>query len=286
MNLQIAGRPAYAYSGGRPFDHDRPLVVFIHGASHDHSVWALQSRYLAHHGHSVLALDLPGHGRSPGPPLATVPALADWVLDAIASVRAEPAAPADPPPLFLVGHSMGSLIALEASHRAQSHPAAARLRLDGLVLVGTAVPMRVSDALLQAADGDEPRAFDMVNVWSHSGLNHPTGTSAPGFSVFISNRRLMERQPHGVLACDLRACNDYADGLERAKAFRPPVLLVLGSADQMTPPRAARALAEALPCAHTVTIAGAGHALMTERPDEVLAALRNWLSARSANAAA
>ena len=67
MKLTVQGRQAYAYTGGKPFNADQPCVVLIHGALHDHSVWALQSRYLAHHGWSVLALDLPGHGRSAGP---------------------------------------------------------------------------------------------------------------------------------------------------------------------------------------------------------------------------
>ncbi len=80
MNLEIDGRSAYFYTGGRQFDASLPTAVFIHGAQNDHSVWALQSRYFAHHGFSVLALDLPGHGRSSGPALASVEAMADWLL--------------------------------------------------------------------------------------------------------------------------------------------------------------------------------------------------------------
>ena len=68
MDLSTQPR-LYAYTGGRPFDPAKPTVVFVHGAQHDHSVWILQSRYLAHHGYGVLALDLPGHMRSEGPPL-------------------------------------------------------------------------------------------------------------------------------------------------------------------------------------------------------------------------
>ncbi|HET9043413.1 MAG TPA: alpha/beta fold hydrolase, partial [Burkholderiales bacterium] len=85
MDLTVQGRKAYAYTGGKAFDAALPCVVFIHGAEHDHSVWVLQSRYLAHHGYGVLAVDLPAHGRSEGPPLASVEAIADWttaLLDA------------------------------------------------------------------------------------------------------------------------------------------------------------------------------------------------------------
>ncbi|MDP3083201.1 MAG: alpha/beta hydrolase, partial [Rubrivivax sp.] len=70
MKLTVQGRTAYAYTGGKTFDPALPCVVFIHGASNDHSVWTLLARWCAHHGHGVLAVDLPGHMKSAGPPLA------------------------------------------------------------------------------------------------------------------------------------------------------------------------------------------------------------------------
>src|SRR2546428_12348633 len=66
MELRIANDTAYAYTGGKTLDAKLPAVVLIHGGEQDHSVWALQSRYLAHHGYAVLAVDLPGHGKSGG----------------------------------------------------------------------------------------------------------------------------------------------------------------------------------------------------------------------------
>jgi pimeloyl-ACP methyl ester carboxylesterase len=75
MRLSVDGHEVYAYTGTRPVDPAAPAIVFVHGAANDHSVWALQSRYFAHHGHGVLAVDLPGHGRSGGPALATVEAI-------------------------------------------------------------------------------------------------------------------------------------------------------------------------------------------------------------------
>ena len=109
MEVQVDGRKVYCYTGGKAFDASLPAVVFIHGAEHDHSVWVLQSRYLAHHGRGVLAVDLPGHGRSAGPALASVEAIADWIpalLDASGAQRAA-----------LIGHSMGSLAALDCAAR-------------------------------------------------------------------------------------------------------------------------------------------------------------------------
>jgi pimeloyl-ACP methyl ester carboxylesterase len=268
MPLAVDGQQAFAYTGGREFDPARPVVVFVHGAQHDHSVWGLQSRYLAHHGYSVLALDLPGHGRSSGPPLASIERMAQWllgVLDAAGARRAH-----------LLGHSMGSLVALEAAGISPDRAAS-------LALIGTAFPMHVSEALLTAARDDEPRAIDMINAWSHANITHTPSCPGPGFSVQVQNRRLMQRQKPGTLLVDFSACNAYERGAERARAVRCPVLFVLGERDLMTPPKAARALTDAVGHARIVQVAGSGHALMAERPDAVLGALREFLQTSSAD---
>lgn len=262
MQFDVDGRSAYAYTGGRPFDPSRPVVALVHGGQLDHSVWSLQSRFLAHHGFSVLALDLPGHGRSAGPVLPDIASMAGWVLRALAAAGARRAA--------IVGHSMGSLIALEAAGQA---PAVVR----GVGLLGTAFPMKVSDTLLKAARDDEQAAFDMINQWSHARLVHRPGTPGPGFSLFVQNLRLMQRQRPGVLLNDFAACDAYAQGLERAQALACPALLVIGTRDAMTPPRAARDLARAIAGASVVEIPGCGHNAMGEAPDEVRDALFAWL---------
>lgn len=273
MLVDVNATPAYAYTGGRAFDPARPVVVFVHGAEHDHSVWALQSRYLAHHGYAVLAPDLPGHGRSAGPPAGSIEAIGEWLLallDAAGVARAT-----------LVGHSMGSLAVLEAAARAPA-------RVERLAMVATAFPMKVSDALLAAARDDEPRALDMINYWSHSTINARPGCPAPGFSIFVQNRRLMERQRPGVLHTDFATCNAYVAGFERADALACPVLFVLGQRDLMAPPRHAQGLVErcrgaaargGLPAPVVVELPDCGHAIMQERPDALLAALRGFLPA-------
>jgi pimeloyl-ACP methyl ester carboxylesterase len=95
------------------------------------------------------------------------------------------------------------------------------------------------------------------------------------------NLRLMQRQKPGVMHTDFKACNDYANGLAAAAAVACPALLVTGRRDIMTPPRAARDLGSALKDARSVEIAGSGHALMSEKPDEVLDALRGFLAGKA-----
>ena len=262
MDLAVNGTTSYAYTGGKRFDPALPTVVFIHGAQHDHSVWILQSRYLAHHGFGVLAVDLPGHGRSSGPALGSVEAMADWLIALLGAAGVTRAS--------LVGHSMGSLIAIETASRSPD-------RVARIAMVGTAVPMRVGDELLTATRDDEPGAIDMINIWSHSSYAQKPSNPGPGFWVVGQNKRLMERMDPGVLHADFAACNAYANGLAAAATIKCPVLFILGRRDAMTPLKAAAALRQAIPAATAVEVAASGHALMAEAPDAVLEALRAFL---------
>lgn len=261
MELSISGHPVFAYTGGKPLDCALPAIVFIHGAQQDHSCWTLQSRWFAHHGHATLVPDLPGHGRSGGAPLASIEAIADWIVALLDEVSIERA--------VLVGHSMGSLAALETAARHAD-------RVCALVLIGTSVPMAVSEALLDAAAKDEPKALAMINGWSHSQRGLLGGNTVPGMWMLGANQRLMERQQGGVIGNDLAACNTYSNGTAAATvvaAAACPTLIVAGTRDLMTPARNTKALAEMLPHAKLVTLPGAGHAMMAEQPDALLDAL-------------
>jgi pimeloyl-ACP methyl ester carboxylesterase len=262
MKLLVGQHQAYVYTGTKPIDLEKPSVVMVHGAQNDHSVWILQSRYLAHHGFNVLAVDLPGHGKSAGNALPSIEAIADWLLKLVATLGISKC--------HWVGHSMGSLAVLEAASRSNETSLS-------LTLIGTAVPMRVSDGLLNAARDNESQAFDMINFWSHSKLNHHPGAPGPGFSVFNQSRRLMERQKPGVLLNDFAACNAYQGGIDAAKRIIAPTLLILGEHDAMTPPKAAANLLASIPGATRTVIDQCGHSLMAERPDKVLLALKTHL---------
>lgn len=259
MILNVHGHDAYCYTGGKPFDPALPTAVFIHGAQNDHSVWVLQTRYFAHHGFGVLAIDLPGHGRSKGSPLASVEAMADWLLALLDAAGVRQA--------MLVGHSMGSLIALETSYRAPD-------RVSKIALVATAYPMKVSDALLEAAKNEEQKAIDMVNIWSHSTISPKPSFPGPGAYEMGGSQRLMQRisRQNGeqVFYTDFFACNAYANGEAAAKSVICPALFLLGKRDLMTVPKAAATLTGAISHASVVQLENCGHALMSEQPDLVL----------------
>jgi pimeloyl-ACP methyl ester carboxylesterase len=260
MKLSIAGRAAFVATGGREFDPTLPAVVLLHGAGFDHSTWALHSRWFAHHGFSVLAPDLPGHGRSAGPALRSIADMADWtatLLDATQAAKAR-----------LIGHSMGSLIALEM---AAQHPA----KVSALSLIGTAAAMTVGPDLLKAAEADDDAAIDMVSIWGLGFKAELGGSLAPGLWMHAGAQSVLKHCLPGVLFSDLSACNSYQNALSAAAGITVPTTLILGERDMMTPAKAGKALAAAIPHARTVILPGAGHMMKAERPDELLAALRN-----------
>lgn len=257
-DLAVDGRKVFAYTAAHAIDPARPTIAFLHGAGLDHSWWGLQSRYFGYHGRNALALDLPGHGRSEGPPLATIRDMADWTIRVLDAARIGRAS--------LVGHSMGSLVALECAAR---HPA----RVERIALLGTAYPMRVSEAFLEAARASEQSAYDMETIWGHAPQVPLGGNPNPGMWMYGDTLARLARLAPGVLYADLRACNDYADGLAAAAGVKCPALFILGRRDQMTPLKAAQALAAAVAGARTVQIATSGHSLMAEAPDAVLDAL-------------
>jgi pimeloyl-ACP methyl ester carboxylesterase len=266
MKLTVNGREAYAYTGGKPFDLSLPTIAFVHGALNDHSVWTLLARWAAHHGFGVLAIDLPGHMRSEGPALKSVEAMADWLLALLDAAGVKQAA--------LAGHSLGSLVALEAAARAPE-------RATRLMMFGTAVPMPVSEALLTASREAPHQAIDMVVSYSFSTLAAKPSYPGPGVWLRGSARGLMRQVlAHGndpmLFHTDFVACNEYQGGLAAAERVRCASHLILGAADQMTPPRSTREISAALKA--TVHTVPAGHFLMQEQPDGVLNALRKALA--------
>jgi pimeloyl-ACP methyl ester carboxylesterase len=272
MELTVNGARTYCYTGGKAFDPAKPTVVFIHGVVNDHSVWALQSRYLANHGFNVLAVDLPGHARSQGEAPASVEQAADFVAALLDAAGVQRAA--------LVGHSWGSLIALETAGRLKE-------RITHAVLVGTAYPMKVSPALIEASLNEPEKALKMINVFSRSTLAAPPSSLGPGTWVYgtslaLGRRVLRSNAKANVFHRGFVACDTYANGEAAMKALTCPVLFVLGAQDQMTQAKAAKTLidtAKAAGKAFKVETLPVGHHQMTETPDATLFAIRDFLQA-------
>lgn len=257
MNFIVQGYPAYAYTGGCAFDTALPAILFVHGAAQDHSVWHYQARYLAHHGFGALAVDLPGHGRSPGSPRTSVADLADWLVAFIDAAGLEKA--------HVVGHSLGALVALDTALRHRG-------RVSKLVLAGPSVPMPVGEAFLAAAKDDSPAAFDMQVAWGHARHTMLAASAIPGVCLAGASRQLVARSHAGVQYADLAACHAYAPSTDALRSLAVPTLVIAGRRDAMTPLKAGRTLAQEIPGARFVAL-DAGHAMTLEAPRAVLSAL-------------
>jgi len=258
MRLHVGGKEVFAYTANHEPDSAKPTVVFLHGAGLDHSWFGLQSRYFGYHGWNVLALDLPGHGRSAGPALTTIAAMADWLAGALDAAKVQRAS--------LVGHSMGTLVALDCAARQPQ-------RVERIALIATAQPMKVGEAFLDAAKRNAYEAFDMHTIWGHAPQVPLGGNPNPGMWMYGDTQARLERLAPGVLYADLKASNDYSF----QGGVKCPVLFILGKRDVMTPPRAAKTLQEQIPGAKTVVIDFSGHSLMAEAPDATLDALIEFL---------
>lgn len=266
MLLTVNGRSAYAATGGRELDPSKPAIIFIHGAGLDHTCWQLQSRWYAWHGWASLAIDLPAHGRSEGPPLETIDAMCDWILAVMDAARIEKAT--------LVGHSMGAVIALETAARHAG-------RVTGLALLGISSAMPVHPTLLGAARDEPDRAYDMMTGWCFANAAKIGGNTAPGMWMTGGARALLGRGREHALAADLTACNAWTTAAQSAAAIKAPTLFVLGDSDVMTPARKGQELAKLVNGAKCVTLRGCGHMMMQEKPDQTLDALIAQFGVRS-----
>ncbi len=259
MWIDVQGARIFAATGGVAFDPAKPVMVLVHGAGMDHSVWALQDRALAHGGRSLLSVDLPGHGRSEGEALASIPALADWLAALLDAVGVDQAS--------VAGHSMGALAALGFAAR---HPSRAR----SIALLGAAALMPVNEDLRNAAATRPAAAAAMIVGWGFSTEAALGGSATPGLWLTGGATSLLARARPGVLAADLNACNDYLDGPADAARVACPAVVIAGERDRMSPAKTGRELAALLPHGRIEVLSGAGHMVMAERPDTVLNLLR------------
>ncbi len=234
-----------------PGDPERPPVVLIHGAGGNHLVWPAQVRRLPHY--TVYAPDLPGHGRSEGPALPSIPAYRDALLAWADALGLETFVP--------VGHSMGGAIAQELA-------LAVPRRLAALVLVATGARLRVHPSILRGLRENFEDTVRFLSQWAYGDEPPP-----PLLDVFVE--QVMATSPEVVYG-DFAAC-DVWDRMGDVKDISVPTLVLGGESDRLTPPKFLRYLAEHIPQAELVLIPGAGHMVMVEAPDAVARAISTWL---------
>ncbi len=265
MKVSLHQQQVFAYTAAKSIDPRRDTVVFVHGAAMDHSVWIHQSRYFAYHGYNVLALDLPGHGQSEGTAMDRIEDYATWLNAFLHQGHGQS--------YHLVGHSMGSLICLEAAGMADAPV------LASISLVGFSFPMAVTPMLLDAARDHPAAAYSMMTQWSHA--SPIGGEPNPGFWSVGNQFRLMENSPSGAIFRDLTACNAYQGAPDALDQITCPMLFVSGLQDRMAPCKLAQKTADTQAGADIILLSECGHNLMSESPDGVRHALARHIRAHS-----
>lgn len=226
-------------------------VVLIHGAAGTHLDWPPDIRRLA--SASVYAIDLPGHGRSPGPARSTVEQLAGVVSALIIKL--------DLDDVVLVGHSMGGAIALNIAQLGME-------TIRGLVLISSGARLRVKDELLDGIQTDFESTAETVTEWLWS-------EGAPDELQDLGKRTLLENKPEVVYA-DYLACNSF-DIMGQLDQIEIPALVICGTTDRMTPVKYSRYLAKQMPAARLKIVEGAGHMVHLEQPEVVASYIKQFL---------
>jgi pimeloyl-ACP methyl ester carboxylesterase len=237
---------------------DLPPVILIHGTGSNHSIWPAEIRRLP--GQRVFAIDLPGHGHTPGFGLQSISDYADLMVEFLAALGLYQA--------VFVGHSMGGAVALEMACRHSNHVA-------GLGLIATGAYLGVSPEMLD----------DFSNAFTLSGAFHAYQQRAFGPAaapLLIERIMAMHKETRpSVLAADWQACAEF-DIRMTANQISAPAWVIVGSEDRLTPVAFAHFLAGRLPAARLQIVPNAGHMVIVERPVQVAQGLQQFLAALTA----
>ncbi len=251
-SLTIGNRTIAYRTYGRNVDPQRPPLVLIHGAGGDHLVWPASLRHLAHT--TVYALDLPGHGSSPGPGASTISAYSEIIRDFVDALEL--------PWFLLVGHSMGGAIALDFA-------LAYGYRLAGIAVIGAGARMRVAPLLLDGVLHNFVATTALITDYCY----HP---AVPSAEKQLYLRHLREADPH-VLYGDFVACHNF-DVVDRLATLNMPALLICGEQDRMTPPDRSLYLHDHIAGSELLLVKEAGHNVMIEQPQAVVESLAAFLA--------
>ena len=248
MIIKIENKNIYASDSGQGIKSSKDTIVFLHGSGLSHIIWSLTEQFFSNKKFNVLSIDLPGHGNSEGPCLDSIEKIADWLEKVFKELELDK--------VILIGHSQGCLEALEYSFKYKS-------RLKKIVLIAGANKMPVNKDLIDLASNGDSDAVKLMMKWGYEGSKKFIGGN-PVERIIQSPRDISE-----ILAVDLIACNNYANGSDAAKAINCPVMLVLGELDKMINLEAGKKFANLVKNSNTHIIAGCGHMIMIEKAFEM-----------------
>jgi len=255
--FQLESKNIYASDSGQGLDVNKDTIVFLHGSGLSHIVWSLAEQFFSSKNFNVLSIDLPGHGNSDGPCLDSIEKIADWLEKVFDKLQLKN--------LILVGHSQGCLEILEYSSRYKE-------RIKKLVFVGGSNKMPVHPDLIELAQNGHSDAVKLMMKWGYEGSKKFIGGN-PVEKIIQSPRDISE-----ILAVDLKACNNYSNGSEAAKAINLPSMLIYGELDKMVNLEAGKKFSNLIKNSTTHVIKGCGHMIMIEKAFEMREKILEFLN--------
>ena len=257
MIFQLENKNIFASDSGQGLDKNKDTIVFLHGSGLSHIVWSLAEQFFSSKNFNVLSIDLPGHGNSDGPCLDSIEKIADWLEKVFDKLQLKN--------LILVGHSQGCLEILEYSSRYKE-------RIKKLVFVGGSNKMPVHPDLIELAQNGHSDAVKLMMKWGYEGSKKFIGGN-PVEKIIQSPRDISE-----ILAVDLKACNNYSNGSEAAKAINLPSMLIYGELDKMVNLEAGKKFSNLINNSITHVIKGCGHMIMIEKAFEMREKILEFLN--------
>ena len=248
MIFDINKKIVYASDAGQGIKKNKETVVFLHGSGLSHIVWSLTEQFLSSKEFNVLSIDLPGHGNSEGPCLESIEKIADWLEEVFNKLNLNQ--------MILIGHSQGCLEALEYSFRYKR-------RLKKIIFIGGSYRMPVNKDLIDLAENGDNDSVKLMMKWGFEGSKKFIGGN-PIEKIIQSPRDISE-----ILAVDLKACNNYANGEEAAKSINLPTLIISGELDKMVNLEASKKFSSLVKNSSTHIIIGSGHMIMIEKAFEM-----------------
>tara|TARA_B100000674_G_scaffold445229_1_gene411372 strand:- start:1120 stop:1893 length:774 start_codon:yes stop_codon:yes gene_type:complete len=246
--FDINKKIVYASDAGQGIKKNKETVVFLHGSGLSHIVWSLTEQFLSSKEFNVLSIDLPGHGNSEGPCLESIEKIADWLEEVFNKLNLNQ--------MILIGHSQGCLEALEYSFRYKR-------RLKKIIFIGGSYRMPVNKDLIDLAENGDNDSVKLMMKWGFEGSKKFIGGN-PIEKIIQSPRDISE-----ILAVDLKACNNYANGEEAAKSINLPTLIISGELDKMVNLEASKKFSSLVKNSSTHIIIGSGHMIMIEKAFEM-----------------
>ena len=239
-----------------------PLLLFIHGAGCDYTFWNNMNRYFFYKKFSTLSISLPGHGENIGKPLASIEKMANYISKIVKKFTNKNVIP--------IGHSMGSLICLALASKKL-------INIEKMILIGTALPMRVSSILLYQSEKEHSKAINNMVNWGLPSEAKLSGGNISGLSLPNCIYNLMKKNKKNVLFSDLTACNSFSLEDSVIKKIMQPVLIISGDKDIMTSKKNSINLKNNLNNSEIEILAECGHFHTFEHSNKVRKIITNFL---------